>query len=358
MIGEFLKFTQQLDLAAKHLALARVLEAEQDEIQKLAEKHALNIPDRVALRRLGYRSAVIETYGALEDYVLDASSAYAASMHHLVPEYQNLARRIRDHHLALSLRVLEQRERSEWKGLVEPEGMLARLLGCMRTPHAYRLNEVVFREHTANFRSEVIQGHFTRLNVEVVQLLDLTAADDRLNQASPLSGLVKDTRGALDLLAERRNEIAHGTTDTDLLSHEILTALVESVRLYGGALHNALLDAMAHVVAEALPVFGEVERTFRRPTDGDGEIVGVRATGASLAVRANDWIVARRRDGTAKLVRTRTIEVGRVAVEEWRSDAAGGTEGGIWVERIVGAECSVCPLPASLRIALGLVARA
>jgi len=354
MLAEHGRFERQLDLAAKHLALHRVLDIEAEAVQAMADRHGVTVLDATERRRLAYRGAIIETYAALEDFVMDAASAYAGALRHVVTSFADLPERIQTHNFELTLRVLGHRDRKPWRDRVDVDEMLDRLLQCIRKPSTYQLNEMVFREHTANFRAELVDSFFLRLDVELSRHIDLADADKFVVGESPLGGLVKDVRGAVDLLADRRNEIAHGCSDTDTLSHDILVALVKVIRLYGGALQMALLDAIATRAADGLDVFGRVEQVFHQPTKGDGLIAGVRVTRGGLSVKANDWVVFRRKDGIAILVRSRSIHVNRVAVEQWTGGAGPDELGGVWIERPVAVDWELCPAPAALRRALGL----
>lgn len=353
MLASYRRFESQIQLASKHLALGHLLDLPGTAVDALAGQADVEIPSRTERRRLVYRSAIIEIYAALEEFVMDSAEAYAGCLHFMTVDYRNLSENVRSSNFNLTLRALELRDRQPWRSRVVEEEMLDRLLGCLRDPIEYRLNSGAFREHSSNFRSVEIERTFKRLDVDLRRLMDVSEADAHVRLSSPLSGIVRDARGVLDLLAERRNEIAHGYSSTETLSFEVLKSLLCVVRLYGRAMHAALLDALAEM-ATVPKEFGTVESVFSKPVGGNGRIAGVRARPSELSLRAEDWVIFRGGGSRALLARTRTIQINRVPTSSWHAAAKGAATGGVWVDRNIGVGWSVCIVPYSIRRALGL----
>ncbi len=358
MLAVHLEFERRLSAARQHLAFSRVVDQEASRLAAVAQAAGCQMPTAAERRLASYRGAIVESYGALEALFVGLASSFAGVLHLLTP-YDRLPARVRENNLDLTLRVLGQRRRRRWLNKVDAASMIENLGKCLQRPESYRLNELVFEEHTTNFRDGAARSFLARLQIQFPGP-GFDEEMEELVSGSPLGGIVRGVAAAIDLLADRRNEIAHGSDDSGILSREILSALVDVVEAYGSLAHQTVLDTLAYLARDDLVPFGTTAKIFKAPTGGDGEIIGIRAVGVAQILRAQDWIVARSTSRTDprgfRLVPTRSIEVARVQTPRWELARGENAEGGIWVERRVPVGWEVCAPPAPLRAALGLSA--
>lgn len=177
------------------------------------------------LHRLGYQITIVFGYAAFERYMRDLITLVARAMSTVHAIYGDLPEGMREHHLRLTLKVAAlATERSRFDEATVAS-MLSRLLGCLDGNGPYLLNDDVFSDHQANFRTSVLRDALRRVGVEVAE----ERVTPRLTALleGELNGLYARSSSVIDDLAERRNSAAHGD-EIELLDRQTLRASYSS----------------------------------------------------------------------------------------------------------------------------------
>jgi hypothetical protein len=190
-----------------------------------------------AKRRFDYNSVIISLYGLLEQYVESLVRGYVAALNAVVPQYNDLPDPIKNAHVSLSMTLLGKVSQSRYRGTITTAGLVSNLHSCLSNATPFRINTDGFCHHAANFRAEMVD--------EVLGRVGVPSVSQRLRVFSPFAEyLVQEYPGRnhasiaademfyyLNDLAERRNEVAHGSP-SQLLSNQILLDYVAFIDAY------------------------------------------------------------------------------------------------------------------------------
>ncbi|MEP6580252.1 MAE_28990/MAE_18760 family HEPN-like nuclease, partial [Microcoleus vaginatus GB2-A3] len=165
-IREYLKHIQYVNTVVGHA----VLEEENQEIKALLntlKEHDRSF--RTAKRVFEYKAAIISLYGLLEQYVETWIKEYLDSLSRLVPEYNQIDKKIRNNHFELSLQlinILITRENVKYQHLTKEE-VLRKLNHCLCTLTDYEINTEAFVLSCGNLKHNKIVDLFKLLNVDL-----------------------------------------------------------------------------------------------------------------------------------------------------------------------------------------------
>lgn len=211
-----------------------------------------------AWRKQSYSFLIVFLYGHHERLCRDLLEAAARMVSKLYSSYAEMPDKIRAEHARLTmaaLREITDRDPHASDNMLDLMSTLASALGGSPI-----LNSSLFTRHTANFRSETVRESFRRLQVSI------EPCPVALPEA--LDGLYMDIDSAIDDLANRRNDIAHGNS-VEIVDLATATALVEAVTLYDhwliGEVAQSLLSSL---VAREGILSGVVTRVWRDMSTG------------------------------------------------------------------------------------------
>lgn len=132
----------------------------------------------------------------------------------------------------------------------ESSDLIENLYKCNATPNDYRLNRLVYSRHAFNYRIESLNRAFVDLGVPA--LVAKASSHESFLRYIPqpgLEGLVDHEWGAIDDLAVRRNDVAHGEAN-DLLSLDFLNEYVLFFWHAGLSIYEVLRQYItAHIVS-------------------------------------------------------------------------------------------------------------
>jgi hypothetical protein len=159
-----------------------------------------------------------------ERFIRDLAEGLATFMSEVYTSYESLPEKMRREHILLSLQYMQDlAQRSDF----DPdlfEANVSQLSKCLSG--AIALNEQAMSRHTANFRCEVIRKVLGRLEFDMP-----SASGDVYFENFPsgvMNGLYSSPESVIDDLADRRNEVAHGS-DFDILDIDTLKAISDTV---------------------------------------------------------------------------------------------------------------------------------
>jgi hypothetical protein len=226
-------------LAALKLSRVGALESASSGTNHLLRDLHVAAQNTGGLARLNYNAVIISLYGSLEQFLEGLLSGYVRAAHRAVPSYDELPRELRKHHSPLTMELMQRLNDPRYVGLTTERELIARLHSCFSTPHKYELNDLAFTQHKANFRTEVIGGCLARLGLQLSRVEGDMEYRGICIQNFPNQ---RDPGFVIDDLADRRNEVAHGSPAI-LLSTELLGAYINVVEAYAYAIYRVAVSA-------------------------------------------------------------------------------------------------------------------
>jgi hypothetical protein len=248
-----------------------------------------------SLRQVQYSTQLVLLYGAFERLIVGLLVGVGDALSGLVPEFDLLPARVRENHRRKSLDALrDETWLSRQADPKLPSRLIENLSSCENGLSNYALNSLAYARHSANFRKSQIDEAFRDLDVDELCLRATSTEHFKsyLQEGSRSTGLLDGSLGAIDDLAERRNEIAHGSP-SQLLNLDELTAYLDFFLAFSRAAYIALRQHLAQFVvghhAQSLGVMQKVH--YRQVTCLDtgilpegtwievGDLVALRLSG-------------------------------------------------------------------------------
>ncbi|WP_422413914.1 MULTISPECIES: HEPN domain-containing protein [unclassified Endozoicomonas] len=205
-------------------------------------------------KRFNYNSSIVSLYGFLENYLEAVIKELVLKINSARPKFNNLPKEIRNSHLNTSIDLITkiQRDRSLSKDVKDEliKTIVYNLNSCAQGDDGYRLNEDSFSIHTANFRYDSIHSFFNKVGVSHLPRRTLKCKNLQVSLAEKHSGektleqklLVSLLQSELDDLAQRRNEIAHGSFEGEIESIDLLINRAVFLKAFGCAIDKILND--------------------------------------------------------------------------------------------------------------------
>jgi hypothetical protein len=212
--------------------------------------------------RFDYNTIIISLYGYLERFIEDLIGEYLELISKYVSSFAALPQAIQERHLALSLELARKTEYQKYVGSVNPEIIIAKLHACFSTPDHYQLNNQAFTQHNANFRHSVVAETLAQCGIDGIS--------QSLRRAEPFTAFLVEEDPERDLktylaggddvvfarlsdLANRRNDVAHGTPVDDILSRDILRSYVGFIEAYARGLAQVAYEgSLSFMLSKAL----------------------------------------------------------------------------------------------------------
>lgn len=275
--------------------------------------------------RYDYNTIVISLYGYLERFIEDLIGEYLTLISSHVPTFAELPSPIQGNHLALSLELARKADYQRYAGSVRVDDIVARLHACFSTPDKYQLNDQAFAQHTANFRQSVVTATFASCGIA-----DIGPA---IRQAEPFMDFLKEEDPDRDVqaylaggddavfarlndLANRRNDVAHGTPVDDILSRDILRSYIGFIEAYASGVALVVYERSLPFMLKRAVALGAPVAVF------DHRVVCVNLPAGQLTV--GDTLIARTQDTSRpfKAGAIKEIEQNHVKL----NTVAGGTD--------------------------------
>jgi hypothetical protein len=263
-IREYLKHIKYVNDVAAY----NVLETDNEQIKKLL--NTLNNHHRsfrTDKRIFEYKASIISLYGLLEKYVELWIKEYLDSLSSVVPEYNQIDKKIRDNHFELSLKLINtitSRESAKYQHLTKEE-VLKKLNECIVNPNNYQINTEAFVLLSGNLKHNKIVELFNKLNLDLnKELLKNEELNNEigLNQ-NTISRIEKDILyNKINELVERRNQIAHGSEEVDdILSISELEPYIQFLEKYCQAIFEILFEQL--LKQESINTFQKIENVIQ-----------------------------------------------------------------------------------------------
>lgn len=260
-------------------------------------------------RLYDYSSITVGLYGIFENYLEGVLKAYLEELQSICSAYSELPGKIRESHVAATSLLLSKPDLQKFRDVVTPETLTANLHSCLSNSPNYKLNVDAYTYHTANFRSGAIDEFFNRVGISGISsaVFRNKSFSVFLAQYAPerkiISTAQQDLFPELNDLADRRNEVAHGSQVSEILSTPLLLEYTNFVQAYGYAVYEVLEEEYMAVRFEkrGIPVVRCVKVI-------NNSIVCVEIKkGTSVAV--GDLLVAAKKDSSAAVVWGPILEI-------------------------------------------------
>lgn len=190
-------------------------------------------------RQFEYNSIIVTLYGLFEQYVESMAVAFLCKLNDLVPLYSKLPQSVRCGNIELTTTLLSKPDLQKYRDSCKPVDLVSNLHLCLTDNLNYKINSEAFTYHTANFRSDVVDVTFARIGISnLSNLVKSTKSFSKfLEETYPerLSfSTVADVFIELNDLAERRNDVAHGSP-SEIFSNSIALDYLAFVKEYASA---------------------------------------------------------------------------------------------------------------------------
>jgi len=260
-IRDYLKHIEYVNNVISYSGLAN----DSDEIKNLLntlKEHSKNFS--IARKRFEYKATIISLYGLLEKYIEAWIKEYLDSLSRLVPDYNLIDEKIRNHHFDLSLKLINtitSRESAKYQHITKEE-VLNNLNSCMVSPKKYQINSEAFVLLSGNLKHNKIVELFGYLNIDLnAKLVNNESLNNQIGLSKErITQTQKDVLyEKINDLVERRNEIAHGSEKLDnLLDISELEPYIDFLEVYGQAIFEVLYEDL--IKQESVHTFQKVEK--------------------------------------------------------------------------------------------------
>lgn len=198
----------------------------------------------VARKKFRYEFCIISIYGMLERTIEHLVEEYISKLNHVVTKYEKLPVQLKETYHKLAMQyiskryLLTQSPKDEYYKVVNSiSSMIPTNMG------QYSLHEKIFSFHSSNLRMEILISIFFNIGIPDInsRFIGYEAAKNQLDQYEEITDYQKYMSDFLKELAERRNQIAHGSNDrlADLLGLDECERYLNHIK--------ALLDGINYV---------------------------------------------------------------------------------------------------------------
>lgn len=199
-----------------------------------------------------YNSSIVSLYGYLENFIENLLKEFISCLGNSCANFETLPETIKNGHLDASIDLLRKYQKNRIFSPIEKNKKIKEIINninnCLHDKKDFKLNDEAFSLHSANFRYDSIHSTFAKVGVKGItrraldshdlaqKILDRTGSEDNQDKKLLISLLISE----LDDLAQRRNEIAHGSLISEIESAGLLISRAKLVKSFGQALHDNL----------------------------------------------------------------------------------------------------------------------
>ena len=247
-------------------------------------------------RVFNYNCIIVTLYGYFEQFIESMLKAYVNYLNKIVLKYIELPSRITKHQIELSFRLLNRIDQTRYRGSITPELLISNLYSCITDSKEYQVNAEAFTHHRANFRIDTIQESFSRVGISNISKKIKMNAKFSMYLIDQFPGREiagirsKEVFFYLNDLAERRNDVAHGTPSDNILNNTYLSEYIKFFNIFG----LALFDIMRNEAIQFELKYQGIELGSPIYVLKKGEVVCILSINSKL--RIGDLLVAKTKD--------------------------------------------------------------
>ena len=185
-----------------------------------------------------YNTIIISMYGYLEAFIEDLIKAYISTMRIYIRSFDNMPEKIKGNHSDLSALLIQNMKLPKYKDVTTVQNIIINMNSCVIRDESYQINLDAYTHHTSNFRKGSIDEFFSKIGIENISSLiqkhpkfKVYIEENDIN--------IHNLFEIIDDLAERRNQVSHGS-DGNVISSEILLGYLKYFYVYGEVLYSIL----------------------------------------------------------------------------------------------------------------------
>jgi hypothetical protein len=243
------------------------------------ENHVRTIDNSSLLnaKRFTYTNSIISLYGFLENFIENIAREFIVNLNEIHVPFLALPKEIRLSHLELSIDLIKKTQRN--RSIIESQkndlikSTIQNMNSCAQENSTYLLNENAFSNHSSNFRYDSIHNLFCKIGINGVprlalkntDLINILAKKYTVDSNIGEKVLISMLTSELEDLAQRRNEIAHGSFDGDLDSIEIVIERALLLKCFGNSISEVLTNYFNNFIfSESNKIdIGKPEKVFK-----------------------------------------------------------------------------------------------
>lgn len=207
---------------------------------------------RTQRSKFSYNLTIISLYGLFEQFIEGQIECFVRVISNGVGRYEELPKKLISTHPVLTLKYaqknLDDRYKNPTDKLAEHNFLIKSLYDALDSEsELFTVNGKVFSNHSSNFRYDLINSMFSDIGVDRViektfsigSVVDFYKNFFGLDDSPSHSNMVKKISEELLDLVLRRNRIAHGASEDNILAYSFLREKIEFI--------NALSKAVSQV---------------------------------------------------------------------------------------------------------------
>lgn len=207
-----------------------------------------------------YSAVIVRLYGYFENSVEDIIESYLQDLLRLVSRFNELPICIQKNHFSKSIELSRSLKLEKFKNKTSERKIIEILSKCYDSVEGIQpqLNTLAYTMHGANFRFQVIDGIFKDIGINNIhekiiqepsfrQYLSLENPEllsYPINDSRYIKRAEKSIRIVLSTLADRRNEIAHGSPCELIALEEVRSGYIDFFKYYARSLSEVLKKSL------------------------------------------------------------------------------------------------------------------
>lgn len=189
-------------------------------------------------KQFEYSSIIISMYGNLERYIEDSLSEVLDLYSKNIKMYSDLPNVIIDNHFKLSAELIKNLDLPKYINKISVDSIITNMKSCLDNSN-YKINIEAFTHHTANFRIDTIDSYFSNVGIKGIKAS--VQEDIYFKKYCLTVGEEIASFSILKELTTRRNEVAHGAENIEILDLSILNDYIEYIDELVQAINNSLI---------------------------------------------------------------------------------------------------------------------
>lgn len=229
-----------------------------------------------------YNSIIISLYGLLEHFIESLVKEYIEYLNRSIPKYSDVPTEIRDNHYEFSANLINNLKLPKYKNITTKELIVSNLYSCTtcKGKKSYKINTNAFIHHTSNFRDQSVNEFFKAVGIS--NITSMLLQNTQFRKYIDSEGIeAEDVFKILNDLAERRNRIAHGSEETNILDISELNRYIKYIKNLACCLNYVVFEQVIPLVVrygDNITKIGKPIAKFASTT------VGIEAYRIKLAV--------------------------------------------------------------------------
>ena len=203
-----------------------------------------------------YNAYIISLYGIFERYIESIFVTYLDELTKKHFKYNDLPKKILESNVKKTSELLINLTLPKYKN--EQENQIIECLSKNLNSNNPKINNIAFSHHSTNFRHQFINDYFKGIGVDSLSqnlISYLPLKDFFIDEYSNTSSIKHDILySTINELADRRNDVAHGVDNIDIISSEMVLEYIVFIKNYGESLFNLLHDKILECEFEKLGV--------------------------------------------------------------------------------------------------------